>query len=327
MNFNIVLISSLLYQPQTKSATPINSSLTINIDWSRTTLIANSFLESIDLAATTWRSLCCKSCGVAFPPDNMLKHLKNANHRFDKVVVDKELFKAALEICHILPELPSPPTTLIPPVAGLLVQDGYECCHCDVMASTIASIKQHYKVEHKNQSKPTVYQHCHMQRFNATAGPSRIWFKVNPPTAAIPARGILDQCLMDVENQLGAAIYNPNTLNDPRTISPWLLSTKWHEEVEGKDITALCESIKIHDEWKNLHKPVLAWVHSLKALEITVDKNIRKKVNTSKITEEMYVILQLFRLIIEWSTEIIAHLVCICSRKRWTNMLQCWNAF
>lgn len=85
--------------------------------------------------------------------------------------------------------------------------------------------------------------------------------------------------------------------------------------------------IDICSEWKNLHKAVLAWVHSLKTLEVTVDKNIRKKINTAKTTEDMYVILKLYWHVIDLSIETTVHSECICSRKPWTNMLQSWKVF
>lgn len=266
------------------------------------------------------------SCGVAFQADVMLKHLKNDNHKFDKTVVDEVQFRAALKACNILSALPSPPTTLVPAVAGLMLHDGYLCSQCPTLKSTKGSIDRHVR-DHKNKIHPQPYTPCHIQRFNSTAGTPRTWFQVQSPAVDIPSRSILDQYLMDMESQLGAAIYDPNTSNDPRTISPWLLSTKWHEEVEGKDLIALCESIKICSEWKNLHKAVLAWVHSLKTLEVTVDKNIRKKINTAKTTEDMYVILKLYWHVIDLSIETTVHSECICSRKPWTNMLQSWKVF
>lgn len=251
----------------------VDAPSTTDINWNNTAVIFNTYLDSIDLVATTWGGLCCKSCGVAFPPAMMLNHLKAKDHKFDKIVIDEVQFKAALETCNILSQLPNPPTSLVSQVAGLMLHDGFICSFCSTMTSTKESMDRHTR-DHKDKTLSQSYQSCQLQRFNGTAGAVRTWFQVQMTSPPAHTRSILDQFLMDVETQLGKTVYDPTASNDPRTVSPWLLTTKWHEELKGKDITTLCETVKTCKNWKNLHKATTTWIHSLKTLEITVDKNI-----------------------------------------------------
>jgi hypothetical protein len=46
---------------------------------------------------------------------------------------------------------------------------------------------------------------------------------------------------------MAAALKTPHLRNqaDQRCISPWLLTTKWHEHVHGHDVKELCDLIAI----------------------------------------------------------------------------------
>lgn len=48
-----------------------------------------------------------------------------------------------------------------------------------------------------------------------------------------------------VKEQMAAALQTPHLRNqtDQRCISPWLLTTKWHEHVKGHDAKELCSLI------------------------------------------------------------------------------------
>jgi hypothetical protein len=48
-----------------------------------------------------------------------------------------------------------------------------------------------------------------------------------------------------VKEQMAAALQTPHLRNqeDHRCISPWLLTTKWHEHVQGYDVKELCNLI------------------------------------------------------------------------------------
>ena len=251
------------------------------VDWHHTELVPNAYLESVGLTATSWGSLCCLSCGVAFAPDAMLSHLKkNAAHKDDKTAVDAACFQAALDVCNIRPMLPSAPTTLVPPVSGLALCRGVACGLCPMVASTETSLLVHYRAAHKKAADRRSYEACFMQRFNNSAGASSSWFKVQHVENATEERTVLEAFLADAEQRLGKTVYDPSTSNDPRTVAPWLLSTGWHKEVQDHDPKLLCITVTAAKEFKGLREATQQWIASLSDLQETVLKHIRKRINT-----------------------------------------------
>ncbi|KAF7798320.1 hypothetical protein EIP86_009541, partial [Pleurotus ostreatoroseus] len=256
------------------------------VDWRHTELVPNAYLESIGLTATSWGGLCCLSCGVAFTPEVMLSHLKkNAAHKFDRTVVDQTCFEAALDICNINSVLPPPPTTLVPSVSGLALCQGVACGLCSVAASTEASLLTHYRTAHREATEERSYEECFIQRFNNTSGVQSSWFKVQHVKNVVQERTVLDTFLAQAEQRLAKTMYDASASNDPRTVAPWLLSTGWHKEVQGLDAKLLCVTVTAAKEFKGLREAALQWISSLKDLEDTVIKHIRKRINTDKLGE------------------------------------------
>ena len=256
------------------------------VDWRHTELVPNAYLESIGLTATSWGGLCCLSCGVAFTPEVMLSHLKkNAAHKFDRTVGDQTCFEAALDICNVNSVLPPPPTTLVPPVSGLALCQGVACGLCSVAASTEASLYTHYKTAHREAIEQRSYEECFIQRFNNTSGVQSSWFKVQHVKNVVQERTVLDTFLAQAEQRLAKTMYDASASNDPRTVAPWLLSTGWHKEVQGLEAKLLCVTVTAAKEFKGLREAALQWISSLKDLEDTVIKHIRKRINTDKLGE------------------------------------------
>lgn len=253
------------------------------VDWNHTSLISNAYLESFGLTATSWNSVCCLSCAVAFAPNMMLSHLKkNDAHKYDWETIDPVLYQAALDVCDVHDELPPPPTSFFPPIAGLALHEGFACDFCFKAASTEASLLTHYKTAHKDDKRRRTCDPCFMQRFNNTKGPESSWFQVY--CEKMPEeQTILDAFLQEVEQKISKTPYDPTASNDPRTVAPWLLSTGWHEEVQNMDVKALCASVDGAKEYKPLHAACAQWVHSTSELEDQVVKHVRKKINTEKL--------------------------------------------
>ncbi len=213
----------------------------------------------------------------------MLSHLKkNDAHEHDRQTVDAALYEAALSICNVREDLPSAPTTLVPPLAGLALNEGFACAFCPAAASTEGSLLTHYKTVHKGEKRTRSCEPCFIQRFNNATGAHSSWFRVdhiNTPRE----QTVLDAFLQEAQTKINESRYDPTSSNDRRTVAPWLLSTGWHEEVQNMDVKALCASVESAKEYKVLRSACARWVHSVSSIEDAVVKHVRKKINTEKL--------------------------------------------
>jgi hypothetical protein len=83
-----------------------------------------------------------------------------------------------------------------------------------------------------------------MQRFSlANTGPHRALFRVQPPSSVLPNKTASP--LMHARQQMAKALEVPRKRSnvDQRSISPWLLSTHWHEHVYGYNVKELCDLV------------------------------------------------------------------------------------
>ncbi|KAJ3533285.1 hypothetical protein NM688_g7305 [Phlebia brevispora] len=252
------------------------------IDWSHTSVLSDRCLQHMGLNATSWGGLCCQSCQIAYPPSQMLSHLRtHKEHRDDHLDIDEDEFNAAVYRCHILPELPPAPTTDVPPVAGLAVYDGYMCQHCNTLVTAIDTFRLHYRQMHPGIQRPTAFASCSVQRFNEAGGIHRKWFKVvGDATAQQTEETVFDRALHTIEARLQQSVYDPKAPNDPRLVSPFLNKTGWYTELQGQDYVALSKTTETAKEWPLLQAATRAWIQSVADLRLQVDDVTLKKLNS-----------------------------------------------
>lgn len=72
-------------------------------------------------------------------------------------------------------------------------------------------------------------------------------------------------------------------VRDPRTVSPWLLSTKWHEHIEGFETTELRNLISFpgKEELQGLPKLVELYFQDATGLLPSTSELTLQKLNTS----------------------------------------------
>lgn len=214
-------------------------------------------------------------------PHDMLSHLANhPEHKDSHITVNQEQYLQAITACNIAPELPSPPMLPCSPLAGLAIYPALSCGHCNWAATNIDSFRQHYIQCHPQIKRPLEYNSCHVQRFNRV-GTGRRWIRVHiSTTVASNTRTIEEAALKALEDRLNTPIYNPTMSEDPRIVSPWLLSTKWHLEIRGLDASILYQSARSGKEFKGLSNAALTWLQSATTRQHMLDKITRQTLLT-----------------------------------------------
>ncbi|KAI6043205.1 hypothetical protein EDC04DRAFT_2600382 [Pisolithus marmoratus] len=109
----------------------------------------------------------------------------------------------------------------------------------DLFKLAISALKQH-----PNMPKPTSWWHCKIQQLGPGPGHVQSFWEVESiqdgsgPTLH---QSLVDSLLKELE-PTRQVIQTPL---DGRMVSPWLLTTQWHEHMAGKDIKKLCSLVAL----------------------------------------------------------------------------------
>lgn len=141
-----------------------------------TELREDRFLASIGVAATNYGVLCCIPCGVAYSPRHLRVHVIHTH----AIRVSATEYEDAWKALGISPELPSPPSLVLPaPAAGLTAISGLWCGHCTLSFAAESAMYKHQRIQHAaipyDERRYTLGT---IQQFNACT--SRHWWRVAP---------------------------------------------------------------------------------------------------------------------------------------------------
>jgi hypothetical protein len=135
---------------------------------------------------------------------------------------------------------------------GLAIEKGYACALCPQAGRSRESLRKHHSQFHPDQPCPQSWISCSIQRLtSAIRGVPRsahAWFRVLDSTLSSgPSSNML---LEGLQEQMGTVLEDPHqpTMTDHRSISPWLLTTRWHEHINGYHIKELIDLIAFPKE-------------------------------------------------------------------------------
>ncbi|KAI5982120.1 hypothetical protein EDC04DRAFT_2616906 [Pisolithus marmoratus] len=173
-------------------------------------LLHHTYLDSLNLAVNAeFHFLTCQICQAALAPGEVKHHLTRL-HGTQSRYNDHE-FNLAISAFRVAKELPPHipgPRTI---VHGL---------------------------------KPPAWCPCMIQQLRKGAGDVQTFWEVqNVEANSQPTlhQSLVDSLLKELEPMLQVI----QTPLDGRMVSPWLLTTQWHEQVAGKDIKQLCSLVAL----------------------------------------------------------------------------------
>lgn len=159
-------------------------------------------------------------------------HLRGT-HALPQLKIPDQMLKDICAKYNIPPKLPTI-TGPVPLIRGLsLVEEGWKCPLCSGIGTTQKSVTKHYTDKHPGLKLPSHWDKVPVQRLSKMPGHGKSYFEVVLPgdqdeDPDLDLRGLRKECdeLYDDFKQ---------TEFDPRSVSPWLLSTRWHEHVAKYD--------------------------------------------------------------------------------------------
>jgi hypothetical protein len=122
-------------------------------------------------------------------------------------------------------------------VEGLKVHDGIMCTLCDKPLLKERSMHDHHLQAHPGLPTPKTWPAIKVQQLDAAL--SRSYFRVVPSSRRRSEPLDPDVVIHNLRAEMHeAARDQPRTVNT-RMVSPWLLTTKWHEHTRGYSVPEL----------------------------------------------------------------------------------------
>jgi hypothetical protein len=165
---------------------------TVHLDGALCYLEQNSILEKLGIAFHKhYRVLICLACGSAYPPADIVGHLRN-QHSVKAKDEEASYILSTPETLGVIDSQSVPlPASSGPPVEGIKVVDGFRCCFCDYAAVSKRTITDHFSVhkgEHSLASVEARSRPAKLQAFWAVI--HKVYFEVNPSLAHLSASSI-----------------------------------------------------------------------------------------------------------------------------------------
>ncbi|KZT18427.1 hypothetical protein NEOLEDRAFT_1152627 [Neolentinus lepideus HHB14362 ss-1] len=244
-------------------------------------IITHPFLDSLDLVVnSSIHAVCCKTCMVAIVRDHIPGHI-HANHAALAKYLDEDMLLDVLDELEVEQSLPRITDGLVvQEIQGLKVHDGFLCNQCSKIRLNRKSMLQHYSDIHPDLPPPLQFTACKAQRLTTGAGSSSIYCKVEKPISSpdTPWEQMITTAQMEMA---GTEVAEDRDIN-ARMVSPWLLTTRWHEHVQGYNISELCHLISTprKDEYPDLPHLVLAYMERATNLINHTDELVLQVLNT-----------------------------------------------
>ncbi|KAG1855255.1 hypothetical protein F4604DRAFT_1590815, partial [Suillus subluteus] len=197
-------------------------------------LLHHPYLDTINVVVDPdLLVLCCQTCQVALPPSQMPSHIGNAH---SAVRVDDDKYCGAVADMKIASALP-------PSVAGgkyhtaypgLRIHDGLACDSCTFACGSRDWMAKHHRDKHPTVTLPKQWSPCKTQQLNNGSN-KKFWRVAGDDDVVCDHQEVIDK----MRKEMADVIRVEQVPQEKRMVSPWLLTTKWHEHVAGHDVGTL----------------------------------------------------------------------------------------
>jgi hypothetical protein len=181
------------------------------------------------------KCLCCESCQIALIPAHVSAHIKKT-HELNFININMEDLNQVcknLGVHFVLPALVGDQSRT--QFAGLKLYEGIRCGLCPYACIARRVMQKHHRSSHADKKCPGSWSSTSVQQLDRQTHKS--FFSVTPwnKPDVMPD----DIYLKNLKSWMSEDDdICPSDLN-AHQISPWLLSTRWHEHVEGLEVEEL----------------------------------------------------------------------------------------
>ena len=224
------------------------------------------------------QGLCCLICQVALPPDHISGHIEYAHPGLQ---LDGDKYSKAILDMKIPMTLP---TSIIggkhkQAYKGLKVYDGLACENCPFVCGSMEWMQKHCQKEHPFIISSTKWSICKMQQLNKGLN-RQFWQVADDEEPLCDNQEVINR----LRKEMAKVTRVEQVPQESRMVSPWLMTTKWHEHVAGHDISMLRKLVEIpkadDPDMPHLQEAVEEYFrHAQTLLEVT-DELILQRLNS-----------------------------------------------
>ncbi|KAI5986733.1 hypothetical protein EDC04DRAFT_2614980 [Pisolithus marmoratus] len=243
--------------------------------------LRHPYLDGLNLVVNAELSfLTCQLRKEGVAPTAGRAHLVN-KHAELLPTFDQECFDSILAQLHMAASLPNlaGPRSI---VHGLMVFDAIACKFCTFVYTKQKNMREHHMKKHPDMPIPQHWRSCKAQRIKPEgAGTVRQLWEVTTQARAgedSRERALADKLLGELEEQLKTV----RVPKDNWLVSPWLLTTRWHEWAWWlrKPTEELCAMVA-------LPRPSLPEEEHYKTLVETIELYFEEAVTMTDSTDEL----------------------------------------
>jgi len=249
-------------------------------------LIHHQYLDTLDLVVNSeLHMLICNICQTAILPVEINAHImtKHQDRQQALLAVDKHRLEQAIVetgVINTLPVLQGPRAA----VEGLSIHDAIACDYCHIVFTSQKKMQIHHAKFHSSIPTPHAWRTCKAQHLkNGGPGTLRSYWEVmmnRDEQENDPIQVLIRSVIEEIEPTL-QVLQLPQ---DDREISPWLLTTRWHEHIAGLQPSHLCNFISLpkdnEEDMPKLRENVKAYFEEALELLSTTDELILKRLNS-----------------------------------------------
>lgn len=182
----------------------------------------------------------CVKCSEAL--DHRHIHTHVLGHRLPCPPIDE--LTTILRDTGITEHLSISPSEVIPPIAGLKLQDGFVCTldSCGAALGSKSSLQRHYQQCHM--AEPMSFESCKIHRIFGFRG-HQIVVRVDPSLVVQRPHGNLTEYLSIMRPKENASFRPLNPSNDPRKATGFLHSARWFDVIRGLPLKELLSLVAV----------------------------------------------------------------------------------
>ncbi|KAI0323904.1 hypothetical protein GY45DRAFT_1349651 [Cubamyces sp. BRFM 1775] len=231
--------------------------------------ISSQLYDVANGVLTTWgflinrrlKALICMSCCCMVLPSSLPSHLVR-QHPGAHIPFNKHTLEEIVEQEGLLSDWPALPLPDVLEYEGLERRWGFKCPQCPAMYSNDKSITVHAISEHKTRYESEEFGKAWMQRFSQHHQ-GKTWFSVTPRSVQLHSPSA--DYLLAVRQELDARPALSVSDVDHRHISPWHITTRWLEYLEGRDPRVMQALIQVPKDGEPLFFLVAGVRHYMEA--------------------------------------------------------------
>ncbi|CDO77783.1 hypothetical protein BN946_scf184604.g1 [Trametes cinnabarina] len=186
------------------------------------------------------KSFVCILCEAVIVPHHVVSHIHN-KHKDARVQVNKAALEEIVQQEDIISTYPNIPPPDQVEFEGIHRAWGHACPLCPAMFHCPKDVVAHCRHKHHQEVLAEQLEGGWMQRFSVMPQ-AKSWFRVVPRSAQLCS--VSAGYLAAMQKELDARPSLPSSQLDHHHISPWHVTTRWMQYIEGKDTTRIRDLIE-----------------------------------------------------------------------------------